>query len=52
MDSIQAKMRDGELIVAAQELLSFLYKDPIKYNPENMDEGLFMGPLLITVSVF
>jgi hypothetical protein len=45
-------MRDGELIVAAQELPSFLYKDPIKYDPENMDEGLFMGPLLITVSVF
>lgn len=45
-------MRDGIERVTADELPSFLYKDPSKYDRDNMDEGLCMGPLLISVSAF
>ncbi|KAI9445703.1 hypothetical protein BJY52DRAFT_422297 [Lactarius psammicola] len=47
---VRAKARDGleeEYQVTAEDMPSFLYEDPLKYDPENVLSGFMRGPFLI-----
>lgn len=45
------KLLNGRISVTAHDFPAFLYPEG-KFNPENMDAGLFQGPLLIRVRFF
>jgi hypothetical protein len=45
--SVLAQLRDGRISVVASDFPSFLFD---KYNPDDIDEGLLKGYLLVRVS--
>jgi hypothetical protein len=51
LSSIRAKVNagDNDYLVTAEDVPSFLYEDPLKYNPENVFTGLLRGRFLICI---
>lgn len=44
------KLEDGRIPVTSMDFPAFLYPNGAVYNPEDIDDGLCRGPLVVRVS--
>lgn len=45
------KLQDGRIPVCSTDFPSFLYAHDTEYDPEDIQEGLCRGPLLVKVRI-